>query len=219
MDDLVGKGVSVLDDDLRRGRQADFARLLKAPLSFNVKIVEVGDLVAPELRADRIFRIGHEEVEDAAAQRELTAALHRIEPLVAEQRQGTHGAVEVERLALPQRENGIRKHVLRNRELARRVDAGDHNVAFLLHDFEQHLEPRVLILARGALKIEKAVVPDGIDESAQSHAAEVVAQRLRFLFVRRDTERGRTPAVLQRKYHVRLADRRESRDAQRPACF
>ena len=151
MDDFIGERVPVLNDDFGRGSQADSARLLESALGFDIEVTQVGDFVAPEFRADRIVSVGHKEVENAAAKRELAAALNSVEPLVAEKCQRAHRAVEVEGLALPHRKDDIREEVLRNGELARRVKAGNHNVALLLDQLEKNLEPQMLVLVGAAL--------------------------------------------------------------------
>ena len=89
-DDLICQRLTVADNDFRGGRQVNVFRPFEPPLRLQIEVAEVAYLVAPKLRAHGVVAVGHEKVENAAAQRELSAAVHRVKALVAEERQRAH---------------------------------------------------------------------------------------------------------------------------------
>ena len=72
----------VAGDDLRRGRQEHLVHEVRAALALDFEFRDGVDGVAPELHAQGQFPLRREEVDDAAADRELAVAFDLVRPLV-----------------------------------------------------------------------------------------------------------------------------------------
>ena len=90
----------VFGADLRGRRDLHVLRLLQGALGEGREEREALDLHVEELAAHRALLGGRVDVEDVAADRELTALLHLVDPLVAACHEPVGGLVEVDQLAL-----------------------------------------------------------------------------------------------------------------------
>ena len=148
--DFVRQRGAVADDDFGGGRQPYLPGFFEAALGLRIEIAQIADLVSPELGAHRIFAVGHKKVENAAAQRELSAAVHGVKPLVAQQRQRAHRPVDGNLGSLGKVQHRVAQHLPRHRQLTRRVHAGNRHVTGAVEELEQHLEALMLIFVRAA---------------------------------------------------------------------
>jgi hypothetical protein len=99
---------------------------LEAPLVGDAELADLLDLVAPELHPQWVLLGGREDVDDAAAHRHVTAALHQVGARVADLDQAGDHFVESGRLAWPQRH---RRDVAEAADyrLQQAADRGDHH--------------------------------------------------------------------------------------------
>ncbi len=96
--------LAVLDGELGRWRDLDLRGIAQRPLCEGREPAQRLDLVAEQVDADGPVLGRGEHVEQAAADRELTAILDLLDPLVAGRDEITGSLIEVEQLAGAQRE-------------------------------------------------------------------------------------------------------------------
>ena len=85
-------------------RDLDRVKVLQRALAEGAEAAHRLDLVAEQIDADGVVLGRREDVEHPAADRELAAVLHLVDPLVAGRRQVLNRFVEVEQLTLGDRE-------------------------------------------------------------------------------------------------------------------
>ena len=185
---LCGKGVFIVDQYLSRRGEGYLLAVVGTALGLDVEVVDGVDLIAPQLYAHGRLTVGHEQVDDAASYRILSAALDVVAALVAEQSQRFFELAQVDLDVRFEHPRDRAQDIPGDGELVRRVESGDYDVVVAAEHTAEHVQAAVLILVRLDLHGDVDEIFLGIYQRPQTHRAKVVAHYLRFLLVLGNTK-------------------------------
>ena len=213
--DLRGQTGGVVCQRFHGRGDQELLQWVGAALRLHVERGDGVDLVAPEFQSGGLGIVRREDVQDAAAARELAAAVHLHGALIAASQQRGLRLLHGDLLAGPQCDGAAAQLLRRDGVLQRGVRAGDGHVVGVRRHGREHLQPLALVFVRGALRVAQGKVAVGVEERAQAHGLEIAAQALGFRFVAREHERPALPVSAQRGDEMRLVDGGQAGDGGR----
>ena len=177
-----------VNENLARGGQGDFLAVFGSALGLDVKVVDGVDGIAPKLDTHGRGAVGHEQIDNAAADRKLAAALDVVASFIAEQDERFFEFGEIDfHIGLQHPRYGAQGR-FRYGELRRRVERRNHNVVFAVRHPAENIEPLMLVFMGFYLRGDVGEILFRINQRAHAHRAEVVAENLRFLLVLGNTK-------------------------------
>ena len=189
---------------------------LGAALALHIEEGHGVDVVAPELDAHRLAVGGGEEVEDAAAPRELARALDLgAAPVAAAQQRVLH-VLGRDALPVRDREGGLQQGLRRQGALHQARDRGDGQRALPLRQTVERGEALLLALARGGLGGVEHIVAHAEDRDLPAgHGRKVAGEGLGGGVVGADREQRQAERAVQRRGEIGPVHRRQAGNERR----
>ena len=216
--DFVRKLFFVADQNLARGGEGDLFAVVGAALGLDVEIIDGVDLVAPQLDTHGRFAVRHEQVDQSAADGELTAALDVVTALIAEQDQRLLKFCHVDLdIGLEGAGDGS-KNIFGNGELRCRVESRDNDVIIAAEHTAENIQSLVLIFVGLDLRGNIDEVLLRVDQRFETHCGQVVAHYLCFLLVLGNTKGSDGVIPAERRDDIGFVDSRYADRGGAGAC-
>ena len=206
--DFIDKLVFIAYQKLARGGEIDRFTVVGAALGLHVEIVDGVDLIAPQLDAHGRVAVGHKQVDDAAADGELTAAFDVVAALVAEQNQRLLEFSQVDLNIRFQCAGNGTQDFLGDSILCRRVEGGDDDVIVARKHPAEDVQALMLVFVRLDLRRDVDKIFFRINQRSEPHGADIVAQHLRFLLILGNTKGSDGAFPAERRDDIRFVDAR-----------
>ena len=175
------------EDQLRRRVDRNLVHLLDRPLALGIKGADGIHLISPELDPDRDLLRQWEHIQNSAADRKLSHAVHLTHALIAHVRELCLDLLDIERLSRHDVQAALPDHGKRQKMIHETVHGRHDNAAFVLQKMFKHLHP----LSRQEISVDIRAVKQKVSCRVQPcirlKIAEIIIDLLRpVVIVRHD---------------------------------